>query len=626
MKKIFLILVFIPLFNLFGFSQTYDLTIQSSSFNNPIWSTYFTDASTGYAVCNKGTIVKTENGGLTWTQQSSGTNNNLYSVFFANATTGWIVGSSCTILKTINGGSTWIQQSSGLSNDHFNSVYFTNANTGYIVTTRGSILKTTDGGSTWSNQRNQCNPFLFSVFFTDANAGFVVGGTGTNGNTPSVMKILKTTNGGALWSEITNGVTDGVLRSVHFVNSSTGFAVGIKNNGKSAVLKTTDGGTTWTESTIPTAYYLRSVFFIDTNTGFCTGNGGFIFRTTDGGVNWTDVSELTMRKSNQGLYSNYFINSNLGWITCSNGSMIKYTSPSASSIIQAPTLTTSAASSITSATATSGGNISTDGGASVTARGVCWSTSQNPTTADSKTTDGSGIGVFTSSITELTANTTYYVRAYATNSVGTSYGSQVSFISTASSNTVTDCDGNVYHTITIGTQTWMVENLKTTKYNDCTVIPNVTDNTAWIDLTTPAYCWYLNDAATNKDTYGALYNWYTINTGKLCPIGWHVPTDAEWTTLITYLGGEAIAGGKLKEIGLTHWHTPNTAADNTSGFTALPGGYRGYQSIGYHGFWWSFTESDATHAWLRLIYYDNSTTWRNSETKGFGFSVRCIKD
>jgi len=200
-----------------------------------------------------------------------------------------------------------------------------------------------------------------------------------------------------------------------------------------------------------------------------------------------------------------------------------------------PVLSTTASNNIAQTTATCGGNITSDAGATITARGVCWSTGQTPTIIDNKTTDGTGIGVFTSSITGLTANTTYYARAYATNSNGTGYGSVISFktLTSGATGTVTDADGNIYNTVTIGTQTWMVENLKVTKYNDGTAIPLVTDNTAWSNLTTPGYCWYNNDAATNKNTYGGLYNFYTVNTGKLAPTGWHVPpmqNGQQWKT------------------------------------------------------------------------------------------------
>jgi len=172
----------------------------------------------------------------------------------------------------------------------------------------------------------------------------------------------------------------------------------------------------------------------------------------------------------------------------------------------------------------------------------------------------------------------------------------------------------------------MVENLKTTSYNDGTAIPLVTDNTAWSNLSTPGYCWYNNDAATYKVTYGALYNWYTVNTGKLCPTGWHVPTDAEWTTLTTYLGGESIAGGKLKETGTSHWDSPNTGATSETGFTALPGGLRYYDGtfdgLGYYGLWWGATED----AWGQGVGYDYIDVTRGSSDKSYGFSVRCVRD
>ena len=135
---------------------------------------------------------------------------------------------------------------------------------------------------------------------------------------------------------------------------------------------------------------------------------------------------------------------------------------------------------------------------------------------------------------------------------------------------MTDKDGNTYKTIQIGTQTWMAENLKTTKYNDRTSIPLVTDATSWSNLSTPACCWQDNVPA-RKVTYGVLYNWYTVNTGKLCPSGWHVPSDAEWNVLTDYLGGENIAGGKLKESGFKHWNKPNTGATNETHFSALSG-------------------------------------------------------
>jgi len=200
-----------------------------------------------------------------------------------------------------------------------------------------------------------------------------------------------------------------------------------------------------------------------------------------------------------------------------------------------------------------------------------------------------------------------------------------------STGTVKDVDGNVYHTVKIGTQTWTVENLKTTHYNDGTSIPNVTSNMTWMHITTPAYCWYNNDSATNNKTYGALYNWYAVNTGKLAPAGWHVPTDAEWDTLSAYLGGVTVAGGALKDTGTTYWYTPNTGATNSSGFSALPGGFRYYDgsflgSTGYYGYWWSATASNASNAYLCDLVYSSSNFSRVDDYVSSGMSVRLVKD
>jgi uncharacterized protein (TIGR02145 family) len=198
------------------------------------------------------------------------------------------------------------------------------------------------------------------------------------------------------------------------------------------------------------------------------------------------------------------------------------------------------------------------------------------------------------------------------------------------SQTLKDIDGNIYKSITIGVQTWMAENLKTTKYADSTSIPLVNDATIWKNSSTPAYSWYNNAAAVNKNTYGALYNWYSINTGKLCPLGWHVPTDEEWAALVVYLGGGSGIGGKLKELGTTHWSKPNLGATNEISFTALPGGGRSndgkFLDIGTIGYWWSSTEHYTYLAWVRHLSYNNSNLLRIDSSKKLGLSVRCVKD
>ena len=177
----------------------------------------------------------------------------------------------------------------------------------------------------------------------------------------------------------------------------------------------------------------------------------------------------------------------------------------------------------------------------------------------------------------------------------------------------------------------MAENLKVTHYRNGEPIPNVTDPTAWSVLITGAYCEYDSDIA-NVAVYGRLYNWYAVdNGGGIAPEGWHVPSDAEWQTLVDYLGGDAIAGGKMKETGTTHWNTPNTGASNESGFTALPGGHRSslFFNMGYIARFWSFTEGDYyLSAWSRGLGYNNPAVTRDiyDSGKSCGFSVRCIKD
>jgi uncharacterized protein (TIGR02145 family) len=196
--------------------------------------------------------------------------------------------------------------------------------------------------------------------------------------------------------------------------------------------------------------------------------------------------------------------------------------------------------------------------------------------------------------------------------------------------TIADTDGNVYRTVTIGTQVWMVENLKVTRYRDGREIPNIMDDTVWSTLTNGAYCWCNNDS-TNKDIYGALYNFRAvIDSCGLCPEGWRVPTDSEWLELVAYLGGESVAGGKMKEDGIDHWSSPNIGATNESGFSGLPGGGRGQITgsgeIGEYATWWSSTPYDSLYAWHWGLSRGNARVRFNPGHKASGFSVRCIRD
>ena len=305
-----------------------------------------------------------------------------------------------------------------------------------------------------------------------------------------------------------------------------------------------------------------------------------------------------------------------------------------------PNITTTEISNITATTATSGGNIIDDSGFTITARGICWSKDQNPTLANVHTTDSTGTGSFTSNLTDLSIWTTYYVRSYATNANGTSYGNEISFIS---KNTITDYDGNIYKIVTIGNQTWMAENLKTTHYANSTEIQVVEDPTSWyaLECTDKAMCYY-NNSTANADIYGALYTWAAAMNGAessstnpssiqgVCPTGWHLPSDGEWVELTDYLGGISVAGGKMKETDTTHWLSPNAGATNESGFTSLPSGRRGSNStfakLGISAYFWSATRYGSSRAWNRNLYNNTIDVSRYNSYRYYGFSVRCLKD
>lgn len=200
---------------------------------------------------------------------------------------------------------------------------------------------------------------------------------------------------------------------------------------------------------------------------------------------------------------------------------------------------------------------------------------------------------------------------------------------------ISDIEGNKYKTVVIGVQTWMAENLKTTTMNDSTSIPYVIDAGDWSALITPAYCLYRNDPDSYKSSYGTLYNWFAVNTGKLCPTGWHIPTDEEWTVMTDYLGGEEVAGGKLKESGTLHWTSfPEITASNESGFTALGSGAF-YYNLTYNVwdfypinegcFFWSSSKHN-TDLWGRFLFYGNNKVLRIILSESYGCSVRCLKD
>lgn len=300
-----------------------------------------------------------------------------------------------------------------------------------------------------------------------------------------------------------------------------------------------------------------------------------------------------------------------------------------------PTVETGEITILNDTCITCSGTVSDGGSDPVASRGLCWSTNMEPSIYDNVKTTLPGTGDFYCYVTHLSYNTIYYISAFATNDAGTGYGNPLPVVlwMNEPGPDLTDADGNVYSSVRIGNQVWMAENLSTTKYNDGSPITQVSDETVWKDLTTEAYCWYNNDKTTYGDAYGALYNWYAVNTGKLCPTGWHVPSDSEWSLLTDYLESETFAGGKLKEAGTVNWQSPNVSATNISGFTALPGGDRGpdgnFYGIGSGGYWWTTsvgTYDVEINAYYRRLLYDTDDTERLLFRKTMGESVRCVKD
>ena len=297
--------------------------------------------------------------------------------------------------------------------------------------------------------------------------------------------------------------------------------------------------------------------------------------------------------------------------------------------------------------------ILTYGENAVSAAGVCWSTSPNPTISGLHTTEAlsSGSTSFISTLTPLSANTTYYVRAYATDTNGTVYGSQISFstlnVLFTSGGGLTDVDGQAYSSVIINGKQWMKQNLDVSKYKNGDVIPEVTDPAVWTTLTTGAWCYYENDTA-NGPVYGKLYNWYAVNDIRgLAPAGWHIATDTEWSDLTTFLGGDSVAGRKLKEDSATStWDVTTNFATNQSGFTAVPGG-TGYLNYNlppapavpvladlFNGktkvtYWWSSIAVGSTAAdivWTRNINSSTDQLIRSGIVKSSALSVRCVKN
>lgn len=280
--------------------------------------------------------------------------------------------------------------------------------------------------------------------------------------------------------------------------------------------------------------------------------------------------------------------------------------------------------------ATIGCIVTSDGGSGIVACGVYIGTAQDPETSGARLQMGNDTGIFLGQVAGLEAGTQYFIKAFASNTAGESLGSLVEITTPG---IITDYDNNNYETVKIGTRLWMAENLRTLHFANGDNI--ATTEPATLDISaeaTPEYQWAYEGNDTYDDVYGRLYTWFTVtDTRKVCPTGWHVPSDDEWTALENTLGGFEVAGSKLKESGNSHWISPyNLYATNESCFSALPGGYRnntgGFSYMGNYGYWWSNSEGDSENAWIRSLFVQSIQITRTDFAKKYGASVRCIKD
>jgi uncharacterized protein (TIGR02145 family) len=262
-------------------------------------------------------------------------------------------------------------------------------------------------------------------------------------------------------------------------------------------------------------------------------------------------------------------------------------------------------------------------GTTLITSGVCWATTQNPTTGNFVREIGPNPGTNSALLLSLLPNTKYYARAYAVTAGGTTYGNEINFTTLNQSTQI--------ETVTIGTQIWMLKNLNVVTYRNGDPIPQVTDPSQWANLNTGAWCYFENNPANGSTNAGILYNWYAVNDSRgLAPAGWHVPTDAEFVTLANFLGGATVAGGKMKSVAV--WDSPNTGATNSSGFTGLPGGLRTELgvfesgSFTYKGIFWTSSPGNDISTLYHSLGSGNASLFRLERNKAAGFSVRCVKD
>ena len=496
-----------------------------------------------------------------------------------------------------------------------NNITSTSATAIGEVTSDGGA-EVTSKGFCWSPTNSAPTTSDSKISAGSGKGNFSTSISGLNQGTTYNLRAFATNSVGTAYSGTSTFKTTGISPTITTTDISSTTATSlmcggnISNDGGSPV---TARGVCWSTNQNPT--------ISDNKTSNGTGTGNFT----------TDIVDLLPGVT---YYLRAYATNDLG---TSYGNQI-----TAKTAAILPVLTTTSLSNIKTISATGGGSITSDGGGTILARGVCWSTSANPTTTDNKSTDGTGTGTYTSAISGLSANTTYYVRAYATNITGTAYGNQQLFVTNFG--TMTDIDGNIYQTIKIGSQVWSTENLKVSKLNDGTPIPLIIDNSGWSNLTSAGYSWYNNDAAANKNHYGGLYNWKAVNTGKLCPTGWHVPSEAEWTALSDYLtnnnfGYQGSGSDIAKSMATTtaEWAASTAngtigndpGSNNSSGFSALPGGVRHvdgtYEGINGVTYLWAQSEPDFYGNVNRWVLTYNLPIFERTYGSIYnGFSVRCL--
>ena len=579
---------------------------------------------------NGQTVTSTGVTGLTATLPAGnflvGTGNVVYTITGTPATTGTatfainIGGKPCSLTRAVTGGITTLNCSSATNNG--------NLITGLAASGISSIVPYTGGcAGSQPGQPNVPSTGVTGLFATLAAGNFASGSgtvtytiTGTPVGTGTASFAL---NIGGRTCTLTRTVTTGTITGLTCTSASTNgtLTAGVAAAaGVTSIVPFTGGnGGTHNGQTVTSTGVTGLTATL--NAGSFPSGAGNLTYTITGTPTTSGTASFAL---------------NIGGRTCTINRTVS---------VAPPTVSTTAATFVTTITAVSGGNVSFDGGSSVTARGICWSTAQNPTVAlATKTSNGTGTGSFSSSMTGLSTGTLYYVRAYATNSAGTAYGTQLSFTTVAGS--VTDIDGNVYHTVTIGNQVWMKANLKVSRYRNGTAIPSGLTNAAWTATSSGATALFNNDV-TNDSKYGKLYNWYAVvNPAGLCPTGWRMPMKREWNVLTKFLdpafdtslvggGNPNVAGGKLKQagtvqIGNSLWFAPNTDASNSSQFTGLPGGLRNetgnYFHLGVRGHWWSSSQHNSTFSWYSALYYTSATIDRTIVDKRMGLSVRCISE